>query len=166
MTPPSDSSRTRTVRTAFCCFSRPAKMRPVCPPEMPNTMSMPASARTRATTSPAVASWLTSRCTVMEPSPVAAPWPILVQRALAVVDDGHVALLQPAAERHDLPVDPHVGDDRLARIDRRREPHVETGDLGVIVVAHRCEDRPAGGAVGAQAVQDRHREAGALGEIG
>ena len=49
MTPASDSSRTVTMRTWFCTCARPEMIRPVWPPEMPKTYSMPASARTRAT---------------------------------------------------------------------------------------------------------------------
>src|ERR1700746_2930206 len=49
MTPPSDSSRTRTVRTEFWYWLSPDTIRPVCPPEMPNTISIPASWSTRAT---------------------------------------------------------------------------------------------------------------------
>ncbi len=49
MTPPSDSSRTRTVRIEFWYLLRPETMRPVWPPEMPKTISIPASSSTRAT---------------------------------------------------------------------------------------------------------------------
>src|SRR6516165_4317557 len=49
MTPPSDSSRTRTVRIEFWYLLRPDTMRPVWPPEMPKTISIPASSSTRAT---------------------------------------------------------------------------------------------------------------------
>src|SRR5437868_2382312 len=49
MTPASDSSRTVIMRTWFCTWERPEMMRPVWPPEMPKTYSIPASARTRAT---------------------------------------------------------------------------------------------------------------------
>src|SRR5436305_10498300 len=49
MTPANDSSRTVIMRTWFCTWERPEMMRPVWPPEMPKTYSMPASARTRAT---------------------------------------------------------------------------------------------------------------------
>src|SRR5207253_3039320 len=49
MTPASDSSRTVIMRTWFCTWERPEMMRPVWPPEMPKTYSIPASAKTRAT---------------------------------------------------------------------------------------------------------------------
>jgi hypothetical protein len=49
MTPASDSSRTVIMRTWFCTWLSPETIRPVWPPEMPNTYSMPASASTRAT---------------------------------------------------------------------------------------------------------------------
>ena len=49
MTPANDSSRTSTVRTEFWYLLRPETMRPVWPPEMPNTISIPASSSTRAT---------------------------------------------------------------------------------------------------------------------
>src|SRR5262249_33280256 len=49
MTPANDSSRTVTMRTWFCTWARPEMMRPVWPPEMPKTYSIPASASTRAT---------------------------------------------------------------------------------------------------------------------
>src|SRR5579863_2894762 len=49
MTPASDSSRTVTMRIRFWYCASPATMRPVCPPEMPNTYSMPASSSTRPT---------------------------------------------------------------------------------------------------------------------
>src|SRR5580658_10402129 len=37
------------MRTWFCTCARPEMIRPVCPPEMPKTYSIPASASTRAT---------------------------------------------------------------------------------------------------------------------
>src|SRR6267154_4026621 len=49
MTPPSDSSRTSTVRIEFWYWLSPDTIRPVWPPEMTNTISIPASWRTRAT---------------------------------------------------------------------------------------------------------------------
>src|ERR1700730_6608004 len=49
MTPPSDSSRTSTVRIEFWYLLSPETIRPVWPPEMPKTISIPASSRTRAT---------------------------------------------------------------------------------------------------------------------
>ena len=49
MTPPSDSSRTSTVRTVFWYWLSPETIRPVWPPEMPKTISIPASWSTRAT---------------------------------------------------------------------------------------------------------------------
>src|SRR5438270_7425933 len=49
MTPARDSSRTVIMRTWFCTWERPEMMRPVWPPEMPKTYSIPASAKTRAT---------------------------------------------------------------------------------------------------------------------
>src|SRR5215467_12010126 len=49
MTPPKDSSRTSTVRIEFWYWLSPETMRPVCPPEIPKTISIPASSRTRAT---------------------------------------------------------------------------------------------------------------------
>src|SRR5271167_1444418 len=49
MTPPKDSSRTSTVRIEFWYLLSPETIRPVWPPEMPKTISIPASSRTRAT---------------------------------------------------------------------------------------------------------------------
>src|SRR3984893_17429268 len=49
MTPPSDSSRTSTVRIEFWYGLSPEPIRPVAPPEIPKTISIPASSRTRAT---------------------------------------------------------------------------------------------------------------------
>src|SRR5271166_5203023 len=49
MTPPSDSSRTSTVRIEFWYLLSPCTIRPVWPPEMPKTISIPASSSTRAT---------------------------------------------------------------------------------------------------------------------
>src|SRR5487761_745698 len=43
MTPPNDSSRTKTVRIEFWYLLNPPTMRPVWPPEMPKTISIPAS---------------------------------------------------------------------------------------------------------------------------
>ena len=90
----------------------------------------------------------------------------LGKRAFAVVDDDHVAFLQLAAERDDVPVLPHLGDDGLAGEYRRGEAHVEARDLRRIVFADRGDDRAAGGAVGAKPVQDRTREARHLREGG
>src|ERR1700754_1411082 len=52
MTPPSDSSRTRTVRIRFWTFESAEKMCPVWPPEIPNTISIPAWCNTSAIASP------------------------------------------------------------------------------------------------------------------
>src|SRR5580704_8793571 len=49
MTDPNASWRTVTMRIWFWYWLSPAMMRPVWPPEMPKTYSMPASANTRAT---------------------------------------------------------------------------------------------------------------------
>src|SRR5690349_9988285 len=69
--------------------------------------------------------------------------PSMCERALSVIDDGHVAFLEPAAERDDIAIDPHVREDRLARIDRRGKAHVEPANPCVIVLGDLAQYRAA-----------------------
>src|SRR5262245_49886197 len=87
------------------------------------------------------------------------------ERALAVIDHGDLALLQPAAERDDVLVDPHVRQDGFAWVDWRGEAHVEAADQRMVVLGDLLENGPAGRAVRAQAMQDWHRETDALRQL-
>src|SRR5216117_860353 len=78
-----------------------------------------------------------------------------------------LAALGPGRE-HDLPRRdlPHVGGDRLARVDDARETHLERLHARRLVVAVRLQHRAPRVPVGAEAVQDRPVVAAELREVG
>src|SRR5215475_6005418 len=90
---------------------------------------------------PAIAE-LGSSCAVLEILPS--------QRALAIVDHRNVALLNPAAERDDVRVDPQVCENRLAGVDRGGKAHVKPTDPRVVVLGNFLENRATGRTVGAE----------------
>src|SRR5277367_2036614 len=108
------------MRTEFWTLARPATMRPVWPPDMPNTNSMPASWRTRPTSSAAGVSSRSRRSTAIGSDAV-------VRVVIELADDAGDAGLRRAEVIAAVAVAPELA--ALAqRIDR-------TSDLAPVLAA-------------------------------
>src|SRR5258708_31460428 len=84
-----------------------------------------------------------------------------------VVDHDRVAYEDAAAEADTArPVAPDLRTHRLAREARRREARLHAPEPRRIVAAQRAQQRMAGDTEGAEAMQDRAREAGHRGDLG
>ena len=91
---------------------------------------------------------------------------LAVELDRGVGDDDAVALLDLGPEDHPgRRLDPHLGDQGLAREDAVGEADLDALELARVVV-ELPQDRPASVAEGAQAVEDRPIKAEGLGEVG